>query len=190
MNPKQKKTLIVLLAVAFVGLAVFVGWYKTSLPRRFTEVAPGVLYRSGQGKANQIQNAVKQYNINTILCLREVEDEKDSSWFEMEKALAEKLHVKFIHWPMDSHDPLPKQYWIDFMKMTKDLARTPILVHCAQGKHRTGFFVALYRMGIDGWSFDQACAEMQSFEFGNDHPEIVDTLKKIDPEELRKKIKE
>ena len=91
---------------------------------------------------------------------------------------------------MDSHEPLPENYWIDFIKMTQDPARTPILVHCAQGKHRTGFFVGLYRMAIDGWSFDQVWDEMQTFDFGDGHLEIVETLKNIKPEELRKKIKE
>jgi len=188
MKRTKKKILALLLAVIFISLTVTAVWYKTALPKKFSEVKPGVLYRSGQGQGFKIQNAIDRYHIKTIICLRELKAGSDRSWFDTESRVAEKNNVTLVHWPMDSHKPLPQKYWLDFLKMTQDPNRTPILVHCAQGKHRTGFFVALYRMGIDGWSFDQVWNEMQQHEFGNGHLEIVAELKNINPEQLHKKI--
>jgi hypothetical protein len=68
MTMRCKRTApLVALAIA-IGLAGFLVWYKTSLPKRFAVVQAGVLYRSGQGKANQLQNAIDRYHIKTIVC--------------------------------------------------------------------------------------------------------------------------
>jgi protein tyrosine/serine phosphatase len=187
---KQKKIFALLAGVIFISLVITAVWYKTTLPENFAEVKSGVLYRSSQGNRIEFQNAIDRYHIKTILCLRELKPDDKNDWFDTEKYVAEKNNVTFIHWPMDSRKPFSKNYWIDFLKMIKNPDRSPILVHCAQGKHRTGFFVALYRMGIDGWSYDQVWNEMKIFDFGDTHPEILETLKKINPEQLRKEVNE
>ncbi len=48
----------------------------------------------------------------------------------------------------------------------------PIYVHCEHGKDRTGLVIALYRMRADGWSQEQAAAEMK--EMG--HTGLLDEL--------------
>lgn len=45
-------------------------------------------------------------------------------------------------------------------------AEKPILVHCLHGADRTGVVVALYRSVCQGWSKEQAIAEMQQGDFG------------------------
>jgi protein tyrosine/serine phosphatase len=188
-NEHKRIVAFVSLAVA-IGLAGFLVWYKTSLPKRFAVVEPNVLYRSGQGKANQVQNAIDRYHIRTILCLREIDQEKNTSWLDAEKKVAEKNGVEFISWPMNSRKPLSMDYQVNFLKMTQDPQKTPILVHCAQGRHRTGFFSALYRLVIDGWPIDKTLNEMYQFKFGDNHPQIIDTLRSIDPESIRCKLKD
>lgn len=43
----------------------------------------------------------------------------------------------------------------------------PVYIHCKKGQDRTGIVVAAYRMRVDGWSFRDAEAEMQSFGFND-----------------------
>ena len=38
----------------------------------------------------------------------------------------------------------------------------PVLVHCFAGAHRTGAYVAVYRMEYDGWSNEKAIAELRT----------------------------
>ena len=189
---RRKRTIFALtLAVLAVGLTVPGGWYFGSLPRLFAEVKPGVLYRSGQGRPFQFRNAIRQNGIKTVICLREVKPGTDTTWLDEETRAVRENGVEFIHWPLSSNAPPDRRYWVDFLKMTQDPKRTPLLVHCAQGKHRTGFFVGLYRRVVEGWPLGKTLEEMDSFGFGLDtHPELLNTLKKIDPEQLRRKMKE
>jgi len=47
-------------------------------------------------------------------------------------------------------------------------------VHCVGGRHRTGVMTAAYRMTHEGWTAEQAFAEMKQYRFGSDflHPEF------------------
>lgn len=44
--------------------------------------------------------------------------------------------------------------------------RQPIYVHCSQGRDRTGFVLALYRVIHDGWTCQRAIAEAQHWGYG------------------------
>ena len=90
MTTKRQRKFTILIIALVLGLGVFLTWYKTSLPRRFAPLEPNVLYRSGQGKFNQFQNAIDRYHIKTIICLRETKKEKNIDWYEAEKKIAEK----------------------------------------------------------------------------------------------------
>jgi protein tyrosine/serine phosphatase len=46
-------------------------------------------------------------------------------------------------------------------------ARGPVLIHCKHGRDRTGLMAAMYRTVVQGWSKEQALAEMQSGGFGD-----------------------
>jgi protein tyrosine/serine phosphatase len=61
-----------------------------------------------------------------------------------------------------------------FLAIVNDPAQQPVYVHCAGGHHRTGVMTAIYRMTMDGWTGEQAFAEMKKYGFGADvlHPEF------------------
>jgi len=188
MKLTRKKTLVLSSSILAVILALAAYGHLFALPPRFSEVAPGVLYRSGQPNSFQLANAVHRYKIKTIVFLRETESGKNNAWYDAERNTASRLAVRFIYWPTDSHSPPPQKQMIDFLNLTQNKNQIPILVHCAQGKHRTGFFVGLYRRVIDNWSFDQVWTEMNRFDFGNGHLELLNALKSIDPEKLKSKM--
>lgn len=91
-----------------------------------------------------------------------------------EKALAERAGMKYVQIPMSTHRaPNPDQL-MHFLALVNDPANQPVYVHCVGGRHRTGVMTAAYRMTQDGWSSDQAFAEMKKYKFGADflHPEF------------------
>jgi len=187
MRTVKRKGPALLALLAFTSLVVAGGWYFFSLPRQYAEVDAGILYRSGQGRGNQFANAIRRHRIKTIVCLREPNSEKDRSWLAMETEAARSNGVELILRPTDSHREISEQDQVSFLRLTQDPGKRPILLHCAEGKHRTGFYVALYRMVINGWPFGRAIKEMDSFDYDlASHEELLESLRKVDPDRLRK----
>jgi hypothetical protein len=54
---------------------------------------------------------------------------------------------------------------LEALKILTDPAMRPIAVHCQHGADRTGALVALYRMVVQGWSKEDALAEMDGGGF-------------------------
>jgi hypothetical protein len=68
------------------------------------------------------------------------------------------------------HCPFPKDE--NFAKFLRVIQKNPgkkIFAHCRLGDDRTGMMIAAYRMGLEGWSAEDAMIEMQQFGFGGTH---------------------
>lgn len=82
-----------------------------------------------------------------------------------ERKDVEGLGMRYINIPM-SDTEYPKAAQIDaFLKLAADPATGKFFVHCAGGRHRTGVIGAVYRFNHDHWNYDQAYAEMKSYDF-------------------------
>lgn len=91
-----------------------------------------------------------------------------------EQSLTEKNGMRYVNIPMDTRrNPTAKELE-QFLSIVNDPASQPVYVHCVGGRHRTGVMTAVYRMTDDGWTSDQAFAEMKKYQFGMDflHPEF------------------
>jgi protein tyrosine/serine phosphatase len=184
-----KRNLIITVMIVVVIFGI--GWYRFVLPENFHSVREGILYRSGQGKGFELKNAVRQTNIKTIICVRDVEPTDDARWLDVEQNVCRELNVEFIRYPLDSHHLPSDSYLIEFLNLVQDPSRTPILLHCAQGKHRTGFFIALYRLVIENWSKEEALKEMELYGFDlSTHLELVNGIKNLDVQKLKRGMKQ
>ena len=74
-----------------------------------------------------------------------------------------------------------------FLKIVTDPAQQPVFVHCRRGIDRTGMMCAIYRIVVQGWTKNDAIAEMTQGGFGwnNDWPEIIPFIRGLDIEQLR-----
>jgi len=68
--------------------------------------------------------------------------------------------------PMSAWQPPTQGEVIQFLQIVTDGNRTPVLVHCRRGADRTGVMCAVYRIAVQGWSKDEAIAEMTRGGFG------------------------
>ena len=59
-----------------------------------------------------------------------------------------------------------------FLTLVRDNPRKKIFVHCTTGIDRTGMMVAAYRMVNQGWTANEAMAEMKAFGFSRFHQTI------------------
>jgi tyrosine-protein phosphatase SIW14 len=70
-------------------------------------------------------------------------------------------------------------------------APKPVLVHCWHGSDRTGFFVAGYRIILQGWTREAAIDELRHGGFGfhaSWYPNIVRCLAEMDVASVRRQV--
>jgi protein tyrosine phosphatase (PTP) superfamily phosphohydrolase (DUF442 family) len=72
--------------------------------------------------------------------------------------------LKLFHVPMTAFG-LRDDRVLDALKILADPANRPLAVHCQHGADRTGALIALYRMVVQGWSKEDALAEMNDAGF-------------------------
>jgi protein tyrosine/serine phosphatase len=167
---------VVVVATAAGVLAVRFG--SPRLPKRFAVVQPGVLYRSSQPSAAQVQNLAADYGIRTIVVARADVDRRASAEIDA----ARKLGVKIVQLPIESGKLLRDEQVQDFLRCVDDPGNRPVLVHCSAGRHRTGYLCAMYRIQRQGWPLQEALAEMLTFGATADGPHpVVEQLKQYQP---------
>jgi tyrosine-protein phosphatase SIW14 len=66
----------------------------------------------------------------------------------------------------------------------------PVLVHCQQGADRTGVVIAAYRVVVQGWSKDEAVAELKKGGFGFHwyYPNIPAFIRRMDVARFRARL--
>jgi tyrosine-protein phosphatase SIW14 len=115
------------------------------------------IYRGSQPKDDQYQDLAK-FGIRTVVDLR-AEANTES------KPSAERAGLRYIHLPLGDKTYPPTEAAARFLEIVNDKANWPVYVHCAGGRHRTGAMLAVYRMKVDGWTVEQAYAEMKRFGY-------------------------
>ena len=112
------------------------------------------LYRGAQPTREGLEE-LRRMGVKTVVSLRAFHGER--------KAVAaaglgyERISFKVWH-PED--EDLRR-----FLAIVTDAERQPVFVHCLRGSDRTGTAVAVYRMGVEGWSREDAIEEMTSGGF-------------------------
>ena len=91
--------------------------------------------------------------------------------------------ISFKAWHPEDEDV------VRFLKVVADPTRQPVFVHCQWGADRTGMMVAVERIALEGWTKDEAIAEMTQGDFGF-HPEwqnLVNYVRELDVDKLARK---
>lgn len=121
--------------------------------KRFEEVRPGILYRSGMLRDWQLRDAFRRYGIRTVFSFTFTDH-------EAEQQTCGELGIRYHFCYLPGDGVGPDEPYLRFLEVAAQPANHPILVHCSAGVQRTGGAVALYRVLVQGWDFDRATAEM------------------------------
>jgi protein tyrosine/serine phosphatase len=147
-------------------------------PKRLAAVEEGVLYRSAQPTGRQIGNLAKELGIRTVVIVREGSSGRVRE--ELESAGRHGLNAVTI--PVQSQGPIPDDQVSAFFQCVDDPENQPVLVHCAAGRHRTGYLCALYRIERQGWTVQKAVEEMLAFGFDQvRHGVLLESLERYEP---------
>jgi protein tyrosine phosphatase (PTP) superfamily phosphohydrolase (DUF442 family) len=150
----------------------------------FAQVSPA-LWRGSQPTEEGFRNLARA-GAKTVIDLRD-----DSDDYEDFSRLGG-THLKYLRIPMRSWHPDQAQLVI-LMKVLEriviDPDSSPVFVHCAAGKDRTGYGIATYRMVFEGWTANDALVEMYDFRFNAIWFYNPTFLKSLDIQKVRELMK-
>ena len=171
MQKRVSTTVLRDLGLVILLLATAVAWPST--PARWTGAAQVAAtstttlknfgkvkdnyYRGSQPGENEIEQ-LKQLGVKTIIDLRKDKVPQAAEW-------AGKAGLKYFNIPMKASRRATDEQTAYFLKLVNDPDNGPVYVHCKGGRHRTGALTAVYRITRDGWTADQAWAEMKRYDF-------------------------
>ena len=142
----------------------------------FAKVAP-TLWRGAQPTAEGFKH-LEAAGVKTVVNLRSDHDDAPL----LAGTRLEPVRIEMRAWDPDEDEV------VAFLKVAQDPARAPVYVHCAQGRDRTGYCIAAYRMVVEGWSADEAIAEMEAFHFNSLWLRNKHWLRDLDVERIRRRL--
>ncbi|KPA89733.1 protein tyrosine/serine phosphatase [Pseudomonas asplenii] len=134
------------------------------------------LYRSALPDADALP-LLEQLKIGTVINFL---PESDASWLVTPNVKKVQLPYRTNH--VDDADVLAA------LRAIRDAeGHGPVLMHCKHGSDRTGLMAAMYRVVVQGWSKEDALAEMTQGGFGESshHKDGIRYMMKADIDKLR-----
>ena len=125
-------------------------------------VAQDRYYRSAQLDAKGFEQAIKAYNIRSIINLRG--ENAGKPWYDEELMTTRNLGVVHYDFRMSARTELS----VSDIERVRNLLREapkPVLIHCNGGSDRSGLISAIVRLG-EGDTPDQAMEQL-SFRYGH-----------------------
>jgi protein tyrosine/serine phosphatase len=113
------------------------------------------LYRSEQPTALGFRN-LEKLGVRTVINLRAFNSDDD----EVRGTALRTERVKILTWNVDD------AHVVDVMRMLRNPDNGPFLIHCQHGADRTGLMSAMYRILEQGWTADDALAELRDGGYG------------------------
>jgi|GEM_PF-1432665 len=142
----------------------------------FARISPA-LYRGEQPTADGFVE-LKKLGIKTVVCLRTAHDDE---------TLLKGTGLQYVSIPCRAWHPEDEDL-VAFLKVLENPANQPVFLHCMQGRDRTGYMIAGYRMVNEGWTSTEAIAEMRNFEFNEVWRGIPAYLKQLNPDSIRSQL--
>lgn len=136
------------------------------------------LYRGGQPTEEGFAQ-LSEKGIKTIINLREGMPEPEGAQHGFQY---ENISFAFSN-PNDEQT-------IRFLKLVTNTENQPVFLHCYHGADRTGTFCAIYRLVVQGWSKEEALAEMTEggFGFHRWHQNLIDYVRSLDVQKIKQQV--
>jgi protein tyrosine/serine phosphatase len=171
----MRRYLPVFLSVALLGTIcapIVFAIRQTHQVRNFRVVKPGVLYRSGQFKISGLDRLVFEHDIRTVVNLRAPANGRPSVDDTLEEEYCHKHNIRYVaikprHWEGAEGAETADIGVHEFVDIMADPRNHPVLVHCFAGIHRSGAYCAVYRMEFEGWTNEEALAELKSLGYAH-----------------------
>lgn len=185
---KRRRHLIVPAIIACVVAGIV--WNEVLkyhfVAKRWAEVVPGVVFRSGQISKWMIEETFLSHGIQAVVDMS-VNEGGEHQLYELETV--HKHDIEYFRFPLGGGGTGDIRMYANALAVLSRCADEgrPVVVHCAAGSTRTGGVVATYRMLIEKQSSEFAYEEMQRHgwrpaaddelvDYINDHMQELATL--------------
>lgn len=138
----------------------------------------GVLWRGAQPTAEGFQ-ALEKAGAKTIVSFRHDHDDLP---------LMKGTKLRYLRIPSRAWRAREKDI-AAFLKVLEDPANHPVYIHCAQGRDRTGYNAAAYRIVVQRWSAEAALKEMHAFRFNTVWVGNPGFLRQLDAARMQAQLK-
>jgi len=132
------------------------------------------LYRGAQPEAEGFLE-LRKLGVKSVLSLRgfHPDDIPPDAALQYER-------ISFKTWHPEDEDV------VRFLRYLADPGHQPVFLHCLHGADRTGMMTAIARIALEGWTKDQALAEMTQGPFGfhEEWQNLVKYVRELDVERL------
>ena len=128
----------------------------------FNVVSPGELYRSGELPESALREVIDQYGIKTVIDLQRGSEPFESGLNEGEVVTSRGAH--YVHLRLLSSKANQKTRILNLIDVLKKYP-TPMLIHCTNGTHRSGFASLLWLLEKKGVSLSEAKNQL-TFRYG------------------------
>lgn len=142
----------------------------------FAKVSPA-LWRGSQPTAAGFRE-LESAGVRTVINFRHENDGAE---------LQAGSKVRYLWIPTRPWNPREEDL-VPFLRVVQDPGNWPVFVYCWKGHDRAGFYVAAYRIVIDGWTPDDAIREMFLFGYSPLWFRIPGVLRGIDVGKLKARI--
>ncbi len=134
------------------------------------------LYRGALPTTEGLQE-LKKLGVRTVIDLRE----SDGNQAKMAE-----LGLTYKHIPMTAFR-VKDDNVVQFLRIVGASSQAPMFVHCKRGADRTGLMCAMYRVAFQGWTKDQAIAEMTQggFRFNHGYQNVVNYIRDANIDQLK-----
>jgi hypothetical protein len=137
--------------------------FTSKLITNFHTIQNGAAYRSKQPTADELSSYIDKYDIKTIINLRG--KQPNAEWWQKQNAIAQQHNVKLIDIPIKGHKTVkPEQLRQIILALDEDPA---LLIHCRQGRDRSGLGAALYQIEKMGYPLSEAEEQLAMTPFGH-----------------------
>ena len=136
------------------------------------------LWRGAQPTAEGFK-ALEKAGAKTIVSFRHDHDDLDA---------LKGTTLRYLRFPSRAWSAKKKDLLL-FLKVMEDPANWPVYIHCAQGRDRTGYNAAAYRLVIQGWETEPVLQEMATFHFNKIWIANPGFLRKLDVARMREELK-
>lgn len=121
-----------------------------------------ILIRSPQPDSNDLYRLQERYQLRTVINLR---GERLADWYIEESLACADLKIKLINIKASGRHPPSDEQIQEFLTILADTANYPILIHCQGGIHRTGVYIAIYRLMAQHWTSAEVLEELENNYF-------------------------
>ncbi|HEY9720398.1 MAG TPA: sulfur transferase domain-containing protein [Oscillatoriaceae cyanobacterium] len=140
---------------------------KSPTLENFRQVTPNLLRGGVPDEADLAWLAA--HGVKTDVSLQNAFMGSEKPVVAAERQTAAKLGMNFVNLPLPYGKEPPQSMVDSWVKLLEDPNAGPIYVHCKQGRDRTGTMVAIERILNEGYTGEQALAEMKTFGFDPSH---------------------